>query len=103
MGTESEMIKLSGHLFASLHVGHARRSRAVLNYRITVSGIPDLIHLIPFMNQHFALFGNSDETKNPANSPAVLTVMSTQAYTYNKPLLQHCAIYSTELNGQMRF
>ena len=43
MGTESEMILLSGHLFVSLHVGHARRSRLVLNYRINVSGSPDLI------------------------------------------------------------
>ena len=43
MGTKSEMIMLSGHLCASLHVGHARKSMSVLNYRITVSGSPDLI------------------------------------------------------------
>ena len=44
MGTDSEMITLSGHLYASLHVGYARRSRPVSNYRITVSGSPDLIN-----------------------------------------------------------
>ena len=40
MGTESEMIMLSGH------VGHERRSRLVLNYRITVSGSPNLILIV---------------------------------------------------------
>ena len=44
MRTESEMITLSGHLCKSLHVGHAKRSRLVSNYKITVSGSQDLIH-----------------------------------------------------------
>ena len=44
MPTESEMITLSGHFCASLYVGHEVRSRSVLNYRITVSGSPDLSH-----------------------------------------------------------
>ena len=42
----SEMITLSGYLCASLHVGHARRSRPVLNYRITVSGSQYLILIL---------------------------------------------------------
>ena len=42
-GSHSEMITLLGHLWASLHVRHARRSRPVLNYRNTVSGSPDLM------------------------------------------------------------
>ena len=46
MGTESEMITPSGHLCASLHVEHARRSRPVLNYKITVSGIPHLVLIL---------------------------------------------------------
>ena len=41
---ESGMITLSGYLCASLHVGNAKRSRSVSNYRITVPGSPDLIH-----------------------------------------------------------
>ena len=44
MGTESEMITLAGDLCASLHVGHERRSRLVLNFRITDSGSLD--HLL---------------------------------------------------------
>ena len=43
MGTQSEMITLSGHLYTRLYVGHARRRRPVLNHRITVSGSPDII------------------------------------------------------------
>ena len=39
MGTKSEMIMLSGHLCASLHVGHGKRSRPVLKCRITVFAI----------------------------------------------------------------
>ena len=46
MGYESEMIRLSGHLCTRLHKGHARRSRLISNYRITVSGSLDLIHSI---------------------------------------------------------
>ena len=42
--TECVMIILSGHCYPSLHVGHARTSRPVFNYRITVSGSTDLIH-----------------------------------------------------------
>ena len=33
--SESVMITLSRHLYASPHVGHARRIRPVLKYRIT--------------------------------------------------------------------
>ena len=46
--TKSVMITLSRHLCASPNVGHARRSRPVLNYRITDSGSLDQSNFLSF-------------------------------------------------------
>ena len=43
----SKMIMPSEHFYASFHVGHERRSRPVLKYRITNSGSLD--HLVTFL------------------------------------------------------
>ena len=42
---ESEMIMILGHLWVSLHIGHARRSISVLHYRI-ISGSIHLIMIV---------------------------------------------------------
>ena len=49
--TESVTVKLSRHFYTSPHVGHARRSRPVLDYRITDSrSLEQLIDLIQIQN-----------------------------------------------------
>ena len=68
MGTEIEMIMLSGHLCASPHVGHARRSRLVLNYRITVSGSPDLIIYLVKCAIIFILLSKANNESNLINN-----------------------------------
>ena len=68
MGTKSETMSLSGHLFASLLVGNARRSRLVLNYRITVSGSPDLIIYLVKCAIIFILLSKANNESNLINN-----------------------------------
>ena len=83
MGTDSGMITLSGHLCASLHVGNARRSRSVLNYRITVPGSPDLIHSLICMS----LLRRQRNRNDPSDIEAIQQRLAAKRTTKETPLV----------------